>query len=172
MRTFIILAAHGSPPADFPQREMGELFMLHARKDATHDLPAASKEKYMSLEKKMREWKRTPQNDPFFAACLEMAANLEKETLLPVFVGFNEFCSPSIRQAIENVIEQGAEKVLVISAMMTRGGEHSEKEIPNTIMELEKEYPQVKLVYAYPFLSKDIARFLASQVRKFDPQGE
>ncbi|NTW89103.1 MAG: hypothetical protein HGB26_08350 [Desulfobulbaceae bacterium] len=106
------------------------------------------------------------------AASLEIAANLEKETLLPVFVGFNEFCSPSIRQAIENVIEQGAEKVLVISAMMTRGGEHSEKEIPNTIKELEKEYPQVKLVYAYPFLSKDIARFLASQVRKFDPQGE
>lgn len=172
MRTFIILAVHGSPPKDFPKKELGEFFMLHARNEAKGILKKEEVERFSELEEKMRDWKRSPQNDPFYTACLEIAANLEKELLQPVFVGFNEFCAPSIANIIEDVIEQGAEKILVISPMMTRGGEHAEKDIPQIIEGVKKKHPQVKLLYAYPFLSKDIARFLASQARNFDPQGE
>lgn len=171
MRTFIILAAHGSPPNDFPNKELGEFFMLHARNEVKGGLTKEEKERFSALENKMRDWKRTPQNDPFYTACLEIAANLEKELLQPVFVGFNEFCAPSISRILNDVIEQGAEKILVISPMMTRGGEHAEKDIPQIIESFEKKHPQVKLRYAYPFLSKDIARFLAGQARKFDTQG-
>ena len=172
MRTFVILAAHGSPPNDFPKKEMGEFFMLHAQKEMDRKISDNAETKYIELESRIRNWQRNSKNDPFYTACLEIAANMEKELLLPVFVGFNEFCAPTINDAIEGAIEQGAEKVVVISPMMTRGGEHTEVDIPGIIKDLQGKYPQVKFIYAYPFLAKEIARFLASQVKKFDPQGE
>ena len=106
------------------------------------------------------------------ATIIRGRAKNDMDNLLPIYANILYQICPCNKDEFPLSFNKQLEKVLVISAMVTRGGEHAEKEIPNTIMELEKEFPQVKLVYAYPFLSKDIARFLASQVRKFDSQGE
>jgi hypothetical protein len=51
--------------------------------------------------------------------------------------------------------------------MMTRGGEHSAMEIPEAIRRVQKKFPRQKIVYAWPFPTEDIARFLASQITRF-----
>ena len=56
MRTVIILAMHGAPPNDFPEREMGEFFSLHARLEHTSAPErAALEQRYADLDKKIAE---------------------------------------------------------------------------------------------------------------------
>ena len=169
MNTHVILATHGSPPHDFPPEELREFFVLHAR---SHDSGSVSPDapRFVELESKMRAWTRTPQNDPFYTASRELASYMEKYLHLPVFTAFNEFCAPTISEALGNSAEMGAEKVIVITSMLTRGGEHAEVDIREAVSQARRDHPEVEFIFAFPFPAKDIARFLAEQVGHFNPE--
>jgi len=77
-----------------------------------------------------------------------------------VHVGFNEFCDPDIAAAVEGAITAGAVRVIVITPMLTRGGEHAESDIPRTLARLRQRHPHVVVEYAWPFPVDSIARFL------------
>jgi sirohydrochlorin ferrochelatase len=47
---------------------------------------------------------------------------------------------------------------------MTRGGEHSEVDIPAAIERARARHPGVAFVYVWPFETAAVARFLAAQV--------
>jgi sirohydrochlorin cobaltochelatase len=115
----------------------------------------------------MRPWPRTVQNDPFYAGSQDLARHLRRETGLEVVVGFNEFCAPTLDEAFDQAAARSAEKIIVITPMMTRGGGHSAVDIPAAIREAQQRHPQKKFIYAWPFASEDIAGFLASQVARF-----
>ncbi len=116
----------------------------------------------------MRAWQRTPQNDPFYTASLELASLMEKYLQLPVFTAFNEFCAPTISEAMENSAEMGAEKVIVVTSMLTRGGEHAEVDIREAVQNARRNYPDIEFLFAFPFPAKDIARFLSEQVKNIN----
>jgi sirohydrochlorin ferrochelatase len=50
--------------------------------------------------------------------------------------------------------------------MMTRGGEHSEIEIPQAVKAAQKKYPQTSFIYIWPFDTEEVAEFLSSQIKK------
>ena len=79
MESIIVLAMHGAPSRDFPRAEMGEFMSLHSRMghSAVSHSPALES-RYEELEKQVREWPRTPANDPFFASSQDIATALEK----------------------------------------------------------------------------------------------
>ena len=168
LRTVIVLAMHGAPPNDFPQRELGELFGLHARLDHTHGPERAMLERrYAELDAKMRAWPRTVQNDPFYVGSQELAGELARMTACPVIVGFNEFCAPSLDEAFDRAVEQGADRIIVVTPMVTRGGEHSEVDIPTAVRRAQERHPQTPFLYAWPFEASEVAQFLAAQIGKF-----
>jgi sirohydrochlorin cobaltochelatase len=101
-----------------------------------------------------------------------VAAQLQRMTGLPVTVGFNEFCAPSLDQALEDAVRAGAEKVVVVTPMMTRGGEHAERDIPAAIERVQKGHAEVSIVYAWPFDPEAVAGFLAQRVRREVPMVE
>jgi sirohydrochlorin cobaltochelatase len=157
-----LLAMHGAPPADFPAAELGEFFSLHARfETAPHSLPPAARERYAVLDSRMRDWPRTPANDPFFAGANDLADALRRETGCQVFLGYNEFCSPSLDAALDQAAAAGADEVVVLTVMLTRGGEHSEVEIPAAVDAAAKRHPQARFRYVWPVDSALTARFLA-----------
>ncbi|GAG77021.1 unnamed protein product, partial [marine sediment metagenome] len=79
---------------------------------------------------------------------LEFAANYAFYCpTLRIVVGFNEFCSPSLDDAFEEAIKQDPEKIIVITPMMTQGGEHSEKDIPEAIERAKKKNPNIKFSF-------------------------
>lgn len=167
-KAVIVLAMHGAPPADFPKPELTEFMGLHgqlghgkAEENETIRL------RFKELEAKMRAWPRTVQNDPFYAGSQELARHLRRETGLEVIVGFNEFCAPALDEAFDQAAKRGAEKIIVMTPMMTRGGEHSAKDIPAAIRRAQERQPGKKFIYAWPFAPEDIARFLTSQVARF-----
>jgi sirohydrochlorin cobaltochelatase len=167
LNTVIVLAMHGTPPKDFPRQEMSEWFGLHGQMEHARGTERSALEKrYAELDAKMRGWPRTVANDPFRVNSLELAAQVRQMTGLPVIVGFNEFCAPTLAEALEQAIRSGAEKVVVVTPMMTRGGEHAERDIPAAIEQVQREHSGVQIVYAWPFDLADVAGFLVQRVRR------
>ena len=169
MKSVIVLAMHGSPPRDFPRPELVEFMSLHARLEASAvSHSPALESRYAELEQKMRGWPRSRQNDPFFVSSQEIATALERASGYAVIPGFNEFCAPSLDEALERAVSSGAVRVFVVTPMMTRGGEHSEKDIAQAVKKVQEKHPDVRFVYAWPFETLEVAGFLANQIKKFE----
>ncbi len=165
MRTVVVLAMHGAPANDFPRQELAEWFALHGQIEHANGPQRDELERcQVRLDARMRAWPRTRENDPFHASSLALASDLSEALGLPVEVGFNEFCAPSLHDALGRVIADGAEQVIVVTPMLTRGGEHAERDIPAAIQAVREQHPDVPIRYAWPFASKDVAGFLASRV--------
>ena len=103
----IVLAMHGAPALDFPKEELAEFFLLHARGGHGGGGQENLKRRYEELEAKVRRWPRTAENDPFFAGSIELADQLRRESRSEVFLGFNEFCSPSLAEALDQAARSG-----------------------------------------------------------------
>jgi sirohydrochlorin cobaltochelatase len=131
MKTVVLLAMHGAPPRDFPKEKLVEFFDLHFRLEAMAGTGRAPMEKRLQeLERELREWPRTAENDPFHAASMELARLLAQESGSEVLVGFNEFCRPDLDEAFAKAVAGGAEHITVVTPMMTPGGEHAEEDHP------------------------------------------
>ncbi len=163
----VVLAMHGVPPSDFPRQELEEFFALHARFEHAAAAASAGHERYEELETRMRYWPRTDENDPYHAASLELAGALSRAADCEVLVGFNEFCAPDLAEALDRAVAAEAASVLVVTPMMTSGGEHSERDIPAAISRARERHSGRRIVYAWPFPVTDVAAFLAGQVRQF-----
>jgi len=172
----IVLAMHGTPPKDFPKKEMAELFELrahlrhHEKGTPTLKKGASSLEtaaRHEILDAKMRQWPRSEKNDLFYMGSNALGQELSRTTGLPVIVGFNEFCDPTLDMAIDRAFASAVEKVVVTTPMMTRGGEHSKTDIPAAIARGQTRHPQAEIVYAWPFPLPDIATFLAAQIASY-----
>jgi sirohydrochlorin cobaltochelatase len=167
MKAVIVLAMHGAPPNDVPQRQVIELVGLHAGLEhAPGWARAVLQRRYITLDSRIRAWPRTAQNDPFWAGSQELARDLRAVTGYEVIVGYNEFCAPSLDEALDQAAALKAEKVIVITPMMTRGGEHSEVEIPAAIRRVQARHPRSPFLYAWPLDISAIAQFLAAQVAR------
>jgi sirohydrochlorin cobaltochelatase len=147
---------------------MAELFGLHARLEHAGEAERPALEhRHAALDVKMRAWPRTPDNDPFYAGSSELAAQLRRVTGNDVIVGFNEFCAPSLDDALAQAVAQAAERIIVITPMMTQGGQHSEVDIPAAIRRMQERRPDIPIVYAWPFAVSEVARFLAGQISRY-----
>ena len=167
-KAVIVLAMHGSPALDFPKDEMAEFMSLHAQLGSmSGPLASAQRVRYDQLDSRMRAWPRTGQNDPFYAGSQELAKHLRQESGLEVIIGFNEFGAPTLEEALDRAAAREAGQIVVVTPMMTRGGEHSAVDIPGAIRRAQQKVPSQKIIYAWPFATEDIARFLSSQVTRF-----
>jgi sirohydrochlorin cobaltochelatase len=168
MTTVIVLAVHGAPPNDFPPGEMAEFFAMHAKLELQPDgLPEAARRRAAAVESHMREWPRTPANDPFHSASFELASHVAEVTGFPVVVGFNEFCAPSLDAALAEAASRRPARIVVVTPMLTAGGEHAERDIPAAIERARLAHAGTRIVYAWPYDPAVVSRFLASQVHAF-----
>src|SRR5262245_46564664 len=122
MKTIIVLAMHGMPPRDFPKAEMAEYFSHYHPFHHGAQGDAQAHARFHDLEQKMRRWPRTPQNDAFYGAANALAAQLKVASTFDTIVGFNEFCAPDMDEAYDEAVQKGAQRVIVITPMMTPGG--------------------------------------------------
>lgn len=161
---------HGAPPKDFPRTELAEFFGLHARLEQARrgegaGERAALEARHQELEVKMRAWPRTEANDPFHAGSLAIAQALANASEMTVILGFNEFCAPSLAEALD---QAGLDyrRVIVVTPMLTPGGEHAGADIPAEIERAQARHRRTQFVYAWPFDPSDIADFLAQHIAR------
>ena len=81
-------------------------------------------------------------------------------------VAYNEFCAPSLESAIEDLVVEGFQRLVLTTTMFTPGGSHSELEIPEIVEQARKLHPEVDIRYAWPFDLDRAAGFLAEQISR------
>ena len=164
-KTVILLAMHGMPPGDFPGKDLAEWGRLHSSLEQMkgEDFTVAEK-RFQELERKLRSWPRTPDNDPFHKASHDLAGKMEGKLGLRVIVAFGEFCSPSMEDGFQAAVREGAGRVVVMTPMMIRGGSHSEADIPRAIEKARLRFPNLAIDYVWPYEDSKIAEFLSEQV--------
>lgn len=165
MKEAIILIGHGATATDTPRPLIAELKRLEGERMARREKTLSARE--AELDKQVREWPRTPQNDAYKAGVDEIAkAFAPKLGGRKLVVAYNEFCAPSVETAIEALVQEGFTRISLISTMFTRGGMHAESEIPGIVLAAGKAHPGVKIEYAWPFDPDFLADFLAAQLRR------
>lgn len=164
----IILVGHGGVPKDYPQELVTRLKRLEAQRRSA-GAPPTSEE--IELDQRIRRWPRSAQTDPYQTG-LELLANRLRPFLngVPLALAYNEFCSPTLEEAVSELVGAGVQEITVLSSMFTPGGAHSELEIPDTLQRLRAQYPLVTLRYAWPFDLTMVCSMLAEHLRRFMPQ--
>ena len=164
----VILIGHGGTATDTPKAMVGELKRLEAERQARRESTMSPRE--AELDKIVREWPRTPATDAYKYGVEEIAAALApKLGGRRLVVAYNEFCAPSVEDALDGLVSEGYTRISLISTMFTRGGIHAECEIPGIVIAAKKKHPGVVVEYAWPFTADFIADFLASQLGRVLP---
>lgn len=161
----VLLVGHGGWPSDCPEELAGKLKRFESKRRKENSPPS---EEEIKLDSIVRSWPRTPETDPYKYG-LELLASRLAEQMPSHSIGlaYNEFCEPTIDQAASDLIKNGANSITLVSTMFTPGGSHSEKEIPEEIELLQKQYPKVEFIYAWPFDMDRVSEMLASHVSDF-----
>jgi sirohydrochlorin cobaltochelatase len=164
MKRAIVLIGHGGVPKDYPRERLSRLRALESRRQA---VGGAMDPEERTLDRDIRFWPRTPSNDPYQAGLEALAARLRPRLDgAPLIVAYNEFCAPSIEDAVESLVAAGVDDLLLLSAMMTPGGSHSEIEIPEAVDLLQRRFPDARIRYLWPYDLDALADFLQSQVAR------
>lgn len=161
----VILVGHGGIPTDYPPDLVTKLKRLEAQRRATN---SSMTQEELELDTKIRTWPRTPKTDPYQAGLEKLASHMKTVLNGSLFaLAYNEFCGPTLPQAVENLIAQGATHITVVSTMFTPGGSHSEREIPEELAELRIKHPTVTLTYAWPFDLSRVSKMLMEHIQQF-----
>ena len=166
VRRAVVLVGHGGVPRDYPRERLMQLRALETRRRASGTPPS---DEEAALEHELRHWPRTPENDPYQAGLTSLAAHL-RPRLEParLVLAYNEFCAPTVAEAIRALAADGVTDIIAVPSMFTPGGVHAEIEIPQTISALQAELPHLRLQYAWPFAGEHLAAFFAEHRRQFD----
>ena len=161
----VILVGHGGIPKGYPSELVTKLKRLEAQRRAS-GIPMTQEE--LELDTKIRTWPRTPETDPYQAGLEKLASHLTPLLNGDHFaVAYNEFCGPTLSEAVEDLIGRGATQISIVSTMFTPGGSHSEFEIPEELQELRTKHPEITLTYAWPFDLGQVANMLMEHIQKF-----
>lgn len=161
----VVLVGHGGIAKDCPAELVSKLKRLEAQRRAAGTIPSAEEQE---LDATIRRWPRTAATDPYRAGLEAVGAALRPLLNGALFaLAYNEFCTPSVAEAIEDLIRQGATHITVVTTMFTPGGAHSEIEIPEILHGLRARHPEIAIQYAWPFDASTIAQILNEQVRRF-----
>jgi sirohydrochlorin cobaltochelatase len=162
----VVLVGHGAIPTDYPRELVTKLKMLEARRRASGTEPTSEE---TDLDRRIRQWPRTPQTDPYQAGFEALATHLSTHLHGERFaMAYNEFCAPTVEEALEEMIQAGIMTITVVPSMLTPGGSHSEIEIPESLNRLRARFPHIEIRYAWPFDLPAVATMLASQLQRFD----
>lgn len=161
----VILVGHGGVPKDYPQELVIKLKRLEAQRRASGGSPTAEE---VELDQRIRRWPRSAQTDPYRTGLESLAAHLRPFLSgVPLALAYNEFCAPTLEEAVAELAGAGAQDITVLSSMFTPGGSHSELDIPDTLQRLRTRYPQVTLRYAWPFDLTMVGSMLAEHLCRF-----
>lgn len=164
-RVIVILAGHGQPPIGYPGGKVMEYVRLGRCLESGN---LEERTRFQELDRELRNYPRTRENDPYWFHMKRLADEVkERAGFMSVEPAHNEFCGPSIEDAIEKAAASNPDAVVVVPTMIVRGGEHSEEDIPRKVRMAARKHRQCAIIYAWPFDLGDWAELLVRQAGRF-----
>jgi len=161
----VVLAGHGGIPKDYPPELVTKMKRLEAQRRKNGEAVTPEER---DLDARIRQWPRTPETDPYQAGLETLATQIRPLLNGTHFaLAYNEFCAPTLSEAVEGLIAEGVQEIIVVSTMFTPGGSHSEYEIPHELQVLRGKHPSITLTYAWPFDLSRVAHMLVEHIQKF-----
>ena len=161
----VILIGHGGLPSDIPKEIVEDFMKVHKQRVRTGG-PITLKEK--ELDNVIRFWTRSPATDPYKYGLEKLAEHLAPQLEDYILItAYNEFCYPSIEQAADVLAEKDITEVILITTMITPGGSHSEREIPEEVDALRLKSPKINYEYAWPYDLGIFSNLLADHIITF-----
>ena len=161
----VILIGHGGLPSDIPKGIVEDFMRIHKQR-VRAGTEITSKE--IELDATIRNWERTSETDPYKAGLETLAQHLAPRLNDYILkTAYNEFCYPSIEQAADELAKEDVTEVVLITTMITPGGSHSEKEIPEEVDALRLKYPKVSFQYAWPYDLDVFSNLLSDHIKSF-----
>lgn len=163
LKVGVILVGHGQLPKDLPPAIRGEYLSLKFKVQRS----AEEEERFRSLERLVLKWPRNEFNDPYAHSLKVLAEELKKIGRYDrVWVAFNEFCEPTLEEALDEAAHSDSDVIVIVTTMTTRGGEHAEEEIPEQIERLKPKMENKLVIYAWPIDPSTVAEMLRKNVEK------
>ena len=147
----VILVAHGDVPLSYLEKKDMNMAEEHI-------------EKWSEM---VRDWPRNEKNDPLLHDTRILEDYIKDKSGYSNFeIGNLEFSAPTLEDALQKVLNRGAERVIFIggTGFMDRSS-HSLVDIPEAVDKLQKEYPSVELSYEEPdidFVCPELAKMIVS----------
>lgn len=167
----VVIVGHGLAAEDFSRERLHEFYRVMGQvmeAGGEEKAPSELVQRMRSLEREMRQWKRTPENDPYDAAVKELTEHVKQMGGFDIAeVAHNESCGLDVDEATDSAIQKGATQVVVVSTMPIKGGTHSERDIAAKVERTKQRHPKVKITYAWPFDTDRLARFFVEQANRF-----
>jgi ferrous iron transport protein A len=106
-----------------------------------------------TVSQELEKRPRTSENHPFLSEMKRVAEQVKKRGGYDILeVACSQFAGPSVAEAIEKVIAQGARRVIVVPTWLTGGRTDVESDIPKTVTVVRQRHPEVEIVYTGPDL--------------------
>jgi sirohydrochlorin cobaltochelatase len=172
--TVIVVAMHGIPPLH-AYNEVAEFMMLEAQLEAGHgeDDPAKI-QRLEELDRKLKNWPLDEKN-AYKVGAVKLGKLLEQKIGSKVFVGFNEFCAPSLEKTFEDAASENPKKIIVITTLSAPGNNHAtnpEGDVLKSVLDAREKYSGIEFVYAWPYRFERLARLLRDQLLEFATKDE
>jgi sirohydrochlorin cobaltochelatase len=150
----VVLIAHGDVPIDYLQNAKMEMTEEHIDKWSTM----------------VRNWPRNEENDPLYCDSLELEKRVKGKVRYEIEVGYLEFSSPNLQEALHRLTARGVKKVYFIggTGFMDRSS-HTLVDIPKALAKLEEDNPDVEIEYVYPNIEQvcdDLSLMLVEKVNQ------
>jgi sirohydrochlorin cobaltochelatase len=163
LKVGVVLVGHGQLPKDLPPAIKGEYLSLKFKVHRS----AEEEERLRSLERLVLKWPRNEFNDPYAHSLRVLAEELKRVGSYDrVWIAFNEFCEPTLEEALDEAAHSDSDVVVIVTTMTIRGGEHAEEEIPAQIERLKPKMGNKLVIYAWPIDPATVAEMLRKNVER------
>lgn len=137
MNTGIIMVQHGDFPFEFKEKYK-EMFTF-------------VKQMLEEISKETRKIARDP-NDPYSVDMNKIKDSIKSCGGFKHFeIGFMEFSSPTIEEAVEKIADEGVKKIILVNAPgIFMRSSHSLIDVPKIIDQVQSNHPDLDLIYTQP----------------------
>jgi sirohydrochlorin cobaltochelatase len=160
MTRALVLVGHGGVPRNMPRQWVREMKQFSRR---AQDGDAGAAEAARTIDERIRTFPRSDETDPYGAGIRRLAERVQARLDgWQVVVAFNEFCAPTIEDAIGQIVDGGTLEVRVMTTMITPGGTHSESDIPQALVRARAAHPAASIEFVWPLDLDHVANMFVS----------
>ena len=168
VKTAVVVIGHGIIAKNYPADKMAayrNVMSAVEKSGGEQAAPDSLKAQMAAMDLDMRAWPRTAENDPYDASVQQLARDIQKVGHYDIVeVAFNEFCGQDVDDAITAAVDKGASRVIVMSTMLIKGGDHADREILGKIIKARAERPQADVRYVWPIDELNMAHFFVGEI--------